>query len=104
LVVETEFGGVLRALERDGNKLSALVRQSWDSGNLSSLTKSPLKATKAHISIIGHITSEELLKLLSRIDAANGFANRFLWFAVRRARLLPFGGGEIDLTDLTGKL
>src|SRR5262249_18812421 len=34
LVLETEFGGVLRALEREGNKLSSLIRLAWDSGNL----------------------------------------------------------------------
>jgi len=99
LILETEFGGVLRALEREGNKLSALVRQVWDHGDLATLTKSPLKATGAHISIIGHITSDELLSLLSRIDAANGFANRFLWVAVRRTKHLPHGGRALDLTS-----
>jgi hypothetical protein len=104
LVLETEFGGVLRVLEREGNKLSALIRQGWDHGNLATLTKSPFKATNAHISIIGHITAEELLALLSRIDAANGFANRFLWIAVRRSKVLPFGGEMLDLSPLTTRL
>jgi hypothetical protein len=104
LVLETEFGGALRALEREGNKLSALIRQGWDHGNLATLTKSPFQATNAHISIIGHITAEELLGLLSRIDVANGFANRFLWAAVRRSNVLPFGGKPLDLSPLTGRL
>lgn len=104
LVLETEFGGVLRVLEREGNKLSALMRQGWDHGNLATLTKSPLKATDAHISIIGHITAEELLALLSRVDAANGFGNRFLWLAVRRTKYLPFGGAPADLARLSAKL
>jgi hypothetical protein len=104
LVLETEFGGALRALEREGNKLSALIRQGWDDGNLATLTKSPFQATNAHVSIIGHITAEELLGLLSRIDVANGFANRFLWIAVRRANILPFGGKPLDLSPLTGRL
>jgi hypothetical protein len=71
---------------------------------LATLTKSPLKATGAHISIIGHITAEELLALLSRIDAANGFANRFLWIAVRRASVLPFGGELLDMTPWSRRL
>lgn len=104
LILEPEFGGVLRALEREGNKLSALVRQAWDHGDLATLTKSPLKATDGHISVIGHITSEELLSLLSRIDAANGFANRFLWIAVRRTKYLPHGGRSLDLTPWGVKL
>lgn len=95
LCIEPELGGTLRVATRDGNSLSALVRQAWDSGDLRTLTRNnPLRATGAHVSIIGHVTSEELVSLLSRIDAANGFANRFLWMAVRRSRLLPFGGSS----------
>lgn len=96
LVLETEFGSVLRALEREGNKLSSMIREAWDHGNLATLTKNPLTEKNAHISIIGHITADELLALLSKIDAANGFANRFLWLAVRRSKVLPFGGGGVE--------
>src|SRR5262249_42128085 len=61
------------------------------------LTKnSPLKASSPHISIIGHITDTELRQRITRTELANGFGNRFLFFCVRRARLLPFGG---DLDD-----
>jgi hypothetical protein len=35
--------------------------------------------------------------LLARVDIVNGFANRYLWFAVRRQRSLPFGGAPLDL-------
>jgi hypothetical protein len=98
LVTESEFGGVLKALQRDGNKLSALIRLAWDSGHLSTLTKSPLRASDAHISICGHITASELTCLLSQVDAANGLANRFLWIAARRSKLLPFGGADVDLS------
>jgi hypothetical protein len=104
LVVESEFGGVLRVLERDGNRLSPLLRQAWDSGALATLTKSPYRATDAHISIIGHITAEELRALLSRIDTQNGFANRFLWVCVRRSKVLPHGGRDVDLAPLVHRL
>lgn len=61
------------------------------------LTKnSSLCATEAHISIIGHITKDELRSRITRTDLANGFANRFLFALVRRSKELPFGG---DLTD-----
>lgn len=57
------------------------------------LTKSsPTKATGAHVSIVGHITRDELRSELTRTDAANGFANRFLWVCARRSKLLPEGG------------
>ena len=66
---------------------------------MQSLTKnSPAKATGAHISIIGHITKEELLRYLTVTETANGFGNRFLWFWVERSKTLPFGG-EISTID-----
>ncbi len=101
LVYESEFASVLRKLEREGNSLSALMRQAWDSSRLQTMTKRHAdKATNAHISIIGHITCEELQRYLNRTEAANGFANRFLWVCVKRSKCLPFGGSGLDLRTL----
>ena len=52
----------------------------------------PLKASGAHISVVAHITEEELGRELTDTDTLNGFANRFLWVVVRRSKRLPFGG------------
>ena len=99
LDVEAEFASTLRVIGRDGNTLSALVRQSWETGTLRVLTKnSPAKATNAHISIIGHITKDELLRYLDKTETANGFANRFLWLCVKRSKFLP-DGGQIQTVD-----
>lgn len=93
LVVEAEFASTLRVLARDGNTLSAVIRNAWDHGDLRSMTKNnAIAATGAHISIIGHITKTELLRYFSATDASNGFGNRFLWLAVRRSKVLPEGG------------
>jgi len=101
LVYESEFAGVLRVIARETNTLSALIRQAWDRGDLRTLTKnSPAQATGAHISIIGHITKDELLRYLDDVEAGNGFANRFLWICVRRAQMLPEGGGTPDYGKL----
>lgn len=107
MVVEGEFAGVLKMAGREGNTLSVLVRQAWDGGKLATLTKnSPLKATDAHISIIGHITKTELMRQLSETDTHNGFANRFLWLLVRRSKALPFGGEwhKVDAAPLVRRL
>ncbi len=108
LIVEGEFSQVLRVQGRDGNTLSAFLRNLWDNGTARNLTKnSPLRTTDAHVSIIGHITKTELLTCLNEVESANGYANRFLWFAVRRSKFLPFGAGEIDsyqLADFQRKL
>jgi len=93
LIFESEMALVLRILQRDGNTLSAISRQAWDNGNLRVLTKNnPISATGAHISIIGHITQDELRRYLNETETANGFANRFLWMSVRRSKCLPEGG------------
>jgi hypothetical protein len=92
-------------MQREGNTLSPVARQGWDTGDLKTLTKNdPTVATGAHISILGHITRDELGKLLSECDTANGFANRFLWILVKRSKLLPDGGRQIDLTALQARL
>jgi hypothetical protein len=80
-------------MQRDGNTLSPVLRQAWDSTTLHILTRnSPVIATLPHVSIIGHITEGDLLANFSSCDQANGFANRFLIVCARRVRLLPEGG------------
>jgi hypothetical protein len=105
LVVESEFGRVLAVMKREGSTLSAVLRSAWDHGNLRVMTKSQLRATAAHICVLGHITPDELVGGLGELWIANGFANRFLWIAVRRSRPLawpePFDGPT--LADLTGR-
>ena len=97
LVIEPEFAGVLAVMERAGNTISPLIRKAWDGGKLATMTRaSPLSATNAHISVIGHITENELRARLTRTDMANGFANRFLFALIRRSKELPFGG---ELSD-----
>jgi hypothetical protein len=82
--------------------LSPILRQAWDSTNLSVLNKnSPLRATEAHISVIGHITKEELQRCLNSTDIANGLANRFLWVCSRRSKPLP-DGGNLRWDELNG--
>ncbi len=104
LVVEEEFAKVLRVIERDGNTLSAIVRHGWDRGDLRVMTKNPATATGAHISIVGHITSDELKRYLTRTESGNGFANRFIFICARRSKCLPEGGDPGDLGDYARRL
>ncbi len=99
LIVQGEFASVLKIMGREGNTLSPTLRDAWDSGKLRTLVKhNPLKATGAHISMIGHVTRPELLKYLNETESHNGFANRLLFVCVRRSKCLPEGGtmsGEV---------
>src|SRR5262249_6345107 len=103
LVFEPEFASTLRVMAREGSTLSPVGRQAWDTGTLRVLTQQhSARGQYAHISIIGHVTKDELLRYLDRTEAANGFINRYLIVCARRARVLPEGGRlhELDLQPL----
>lgn len=92
-IIEPEFAAVLRHSERQGNILTAVLRQAWDGARLRTMTRHhPATATGAHLAVVGHITEAELRRYLHATETANGFANRFLWLCVRRSQLLPRGG------------
>lgn len=104
LCYEPELAQVLAQFKREGNALSAILRQSWESSRLSTLTRgNPLVATGAHVSLITHVTPMELRALFDRTQQANGMANRVVWVLSRRSKLLPFGGPEPDITPLADR-
>jgi hypothetical protein len=93
LVIETEFARVLKVMSRANNTLSMVPRAAWDGGGLHVMTRQhAARSTNPHISIVGHITEEELRREMGDADVFNGFANRFLWLSVSRAQILPQGG------------
>ncbi len=97
LIIEEEFAQTLTVMRRESNTLSPTIRQAWDNGHLRTMTKSsPAKATDAHISIVGHITRDELRRNLCETETTNGFGNRFLWVCVGRSKELPDGGNMLD--------
>lgn len=101
LIQQGEFASVLKMLTREGNILSDILREAWDGVTLRTLTKfAAEKATQTHISILGHITRNELTRMLNETEAANGFGNRFLWICVKRSKLLP-DGGALDTVDFS---
>jgi hypothetical protein len=102
-----EFSSILKVCAREGNTLSEVIRDSWDTGYLRNATKNnPLTATDAHIGIIGHVTITEVQRLLTSTDAANGFANRFIWICAQRSQCLPDGGAiaSVDFRKLVSRL
>jgi hypothetical protein len=89
LVVEGEYGGALEAMSREGNRLSAVLRDAWDGATLRSMVKrDPQSATDPHVVILGAITSHEFRRLLKDASLSNGFANRLLPIYCERAQLL----------------
>jgi hypothetical protein len=107
LVIEPEFASVLKGVNRDVSTLSPVLRSAWDGRPLALLTRSaPARASAAHLSLIGHITSAELVHHATSLEVANGLLNRFLFVACRRVRLLPEGGEPDPLagSGLAGRL
>jgi hypothetical protein len=100
LLLETEFGSVLTVMKREQNILSHILRQAWDSGVLQTLVKNnPNRCVEPHVSLVGHVTIEELRHQLDQISMANGLCNRLLIACTRRAQLLPFGSSP-DQTEV----
>lgn len=91
LFKEEEMSAVLKAAQRRGSTTTEIIRRAWDSRpTLQTVTKTnPSKASNPHVSIIGMITPNEARSLLTETDLANGFANRFGWCYVERARVMP---------------
>lgn len=107
LVIEPEFASVLKQSNRDINTLSPVLRSAWDGRPLALLTRTaPARASRPHISVIGHITATELRHHTNHVELANGFLNRFVLVACRRVQLLPEGGhpNPLAATDLPARL
>jgi hypothetical protein len=88
LIVEEEFARLLQVANRPGNTLSATLRKVWEARKYQ-YTEAKLsreKATGAHVSLIGHITADELRDCLAEVENKNGFSNRILWLPTARAR------------------
>ena len=90
-VVESEFANVLHQGKREGNTLSAALRDCWDGVSLKPATKSNrLHATDPHVGLSGAVTPGELLGLMASRELTNGFANRFLMFWAERTKIVAF--------------
>jgi len=90
-VVESEFANVLHQGRREGNTLSAALRDCWDGVSLKPATKSNrLYASHPHLCLSGAISPSELLSLMRARELTNGFANRFLMIWAERERIVPF--------------
>jgi Protein of unknown function (DUF3987) len=106
-IMQQEFASTLKVMTRPGNNLSGVIRDAWDTGTFQVMVKkNPVKVEDAHVSVVGHITSEELRRNLTLTEWANGFANRFLWVRSSRSKPLPEGGNlsEQEITALAALL
>ncbi|MHC2067592.1 bifunctional DNA primase/polymerase [Bremerella sp. T1] len=107
MVIEEEFGKPLTVMRREGNTLSKVLISAWDNEKLACMNrgKNKLFASSAYISILGHITPDELKSYLKNsLDLSNGFCNRFLFGCVRSSKDLPHGGNHRILDRFTSPM
>ena len=92
---QDEMAGLLVAMNREGSTLSAVIRDLWDGVTIAHTTVAGHKEVEdAHVSVLGHITPEELRERLRPVDYANGLANRFLTLAVHRRQMVAWTGSK----------
>src|SRR5947207_13061617 len=90
MVIESEFAGALRVMQREGNILSRIARAAWVRGKLVTLSENePVRATGSCVSIIGHIAATALPTSFAKTAMANGFGNGFTSGGVRRRPFRP---------------
>lgn len=107
LVVEDELAGALEAMAREGNRLSAVLRDAWDGRDLRTLVKrDPQRATGPHVCVVAGITPAELGATLRAVAVKNGLANRLLPIWCARVRLLAHDTAPDprDVDAITGAL
>lgn len=84
-VAESEFVNVLAQGKREGNTLSAALRDIWDGKSIFPAVKvSPIGVTDPHVCIAAAITPSELKAKISEGELSSGFINRFLVFFAER--------------------
>ena len=91
-VIESEFVNVLMQSKRDGNTLSAALRDVWDGVSIKPATKGQPRiwASHPHICLSAAITGTELHAVMASRELTNGFANRFMVIWAERTKMLPF--------------
>lgn len=103
-------------LEALFNKMSTreevekMITKAWDSGIMETTTKhESMRCTTPHVSIIGHITGDELYERLDRRLVDNGYSNRWLYVLIKSTQTMALEaqphevGGIAELARRIGK-
>lgn len=100
MVVETEFARLVETMARTGT-LSAQLRNAWDGRALQrATTRQARQASRPHVSLLGMITPEELLRHHRRLSQAGGLESRILYvYTAPMKDISPFAR-PLDTTEL----
>ena len=103
-IIEPEFARLARLLERTG--FSAALRKAWDGVVLENSTlKRTLRASNAHISLIGLITRRELMRFHKQLSESGGLETRLLYcYSAPFSDVGPFDAENMVTDDLADQL
>ena len=89
LYVEEELGALFNKMVTQ-ESVEKMITKAWDSGALETATKKEsMRCARPHVSIIGHITPDELFDRLDKRLLDNGFSNRWLYMLIKRTAVVP---------------
>ena len=100
LWIETEMGGTLACMSREGAILDSVLCDLWDGVDLANSTKAnPTTLTSPHCSYITHTTFGVLKRRFHDGHKESGLGNRILWICSRMSKPLPHGGDfrQVDI-------
>jgi hypothetical protein len=103
----SELSQCFKKGRRENSTLSEYLREGWDGEpiHLPNRKGNALSASDYAVSVYGDVTPGVLRKTLETgTEGFDGFANRFLWAAVKRSRFLPSGGSMESLKPYLGRL
>lgn len=106
-ILESEFVNVLHQAGREGNTLSAALRDAWDGKGIKPAIKNnAVGVRRPHINLFGHITPSELKDCMKTRELSNGFANRFLtiWAEQPDRQAYPSGTPDEVIDRLTDRM
>ena len=88
LYVEEELGALFNKMLTQ-ESVEKMITKAWDSGVLETTTKKEsMRCTRPHVSIIGHVTPDELLQRLDKRLIDNGFSNRWLYVLIKKTAVV----------------
>lgn len=106
LILEPEFARLVASMAR--TEFSPRLRAAWDGEPLDNDVSDPqraLRATHAHISLLGTVTPGELERHHQRLSQGGGLESRLLLcMSAPAADVDPFAAGSADFSDLIDRL
>ena len=104
LMVESEFQRLLITMAKTGG-FGAQLRRAWDGSSLEiQRKKGSVAASTPHVSMVAHITPEELMRRRGQVAQAGGLESRLLYAYVSASHKVSPFAKQPNVTDLVDRI